>query len=214
MLQVQVPAGLQPGQSFQNELGIQAPQPQVMEPEFIPSATFAGAKPGYEFKSGAQGMGYYFSGITPATPPGMTFTPGPPQQVDEMPGKPLDPQQAAELGLHSVADMDGTWGGLLNLLRCQPKLWVNAFPTRDAFETKSPGWCALSCECVGAHGAPTFGKMTGNLPRKYERTPGTNTFQSADRHTAVLKGPREMTVDGKKYSWGPWTQMVDVTASC
>ena len=59
VMQAQVPEGLLPGQKFLIQL---APQPQTMSdaaPEFIQSATFAGPKPGYAFKSGAQGAGYY-----------------------------------------------------------------------------------------------------------------------------------------------------------
>ena len=53
VVQVQIPPGLQPGMSFQ----IQAPGAA----DFIPSASFSGFRPGYEFKSDAQGVGYYRS---------------------------------------------------------------------------------------------------------------------------------------------------------
>ena len=39
----------------------QPPQQQQM-PEFVPSATFAGAQPGYSFKNGPHGVGYYRDG--------------------------------------------------------------------------------------------------------------------------------------------------------
>ena len=37
------------------------------EADFVPSATFAGARPGYSFKSGAQGTGYYRDATTSAS---------------------------------------------------------------------------------------------------------------------------------------------------
>ena len=189
MVQAQVPAGLQPGQSFQIQL---APQPQVMSdgPAFIASATFAGAKPGYAFKAGAQGMGYYQTANNPSQPFEVTAA------AAAAGGKPLDP------GLHSVANMAGTWG----ILSCfiKPPLWVTtSFPDEGWFETQSMGTCVMNWPCCDSHGfLPGQGP-----PRRYERTPGTNTFQSADQHTAVLMGERQMTVDGKMYYWGEWQSM-------
>ena len=49
------------------------PPPQQQMPEFVPSATFAGAQPGYSFKNGPHGVGYYRDGRVAMQPP-------PPQQ--------------------------------------------------------------------------------------------------------------------------------------
>lgn len=185
VMQAQVPEGLLPGQKFLIQL---APQPQIMSdaaPEFISSATFAGPKPGYAFKSGAQGAGYYLlydAGQSQAPTPVMS-----------------DAEMAAD-GLHSVANMYGTWGSCQNWLTMREPLWVSPNPVTDSFMTTSMGWCGFMCACVGAHGmAPHLGPA-----RTYERTPRTNYFTSGT-HTAVLLGEREMTVDGRIYYWGPWS---------
>ena len=169
-----------------------------VRPEIIPSATFAGQKPGYAFKSGAHGMGYYLTAENPAQPFAVAAAGD---------AKPL------AAGLHSVANMHGTWGCMTCCIK--PPLWVSPFPNEDPnwFETQSMGTCGMNWPCCDAHGF-----MPPNpAPRRYVRTPGTNTFQSTgshqfnpcgtpqpgDQHTAVLIGERQMTVDGKIYYWGP-----------
>lgn len=125
--------------------------------------------------------------------------------------------------LHSVANMYGMWGHfgsecLDSLFSCciKPPLRVTPFPheNADSFQTQSMGACIilLNWPCCDAHGSAP----PNAAPRRYVRTPGTNTFQSTgshrccdccppqpDQHTAVLLGERQMTVDGKIYYWGP-----------
>ena len=176
-----------------------------VRPEIIPSATFAGSlapvpgaiPPGYAFKVGALGMGYYFEVAAAAA------------------GKPL-----VDTNLHSVANMSGTWGHfgseyIDGLFSCciKPPLWVTPFPheNADSFLTQSMGRCILNWPCCDAHGIVP----PNAAPRRYVRTPSTNTFQSTgshrccdccppqpDQHTAVLLGERQVTVDGKIYYWG------------
>ena len=214
---------MQPGQQLQIQL---APQPQVMSararrarhhesrrstervrPEIIPLATFAGTKPGYAFIVGAFGKGFCF-------------------EVAAAAGE----KSLVDANLHSVANMAGMWGDFGSqcfdgTLSCciKPILWVTPFPHEDAdsFLTQSMGRCALNWPCCDAHGIVP----PNAAPRRYVRTPGTNTFQSTgshrccdccgshrccdccppqpDQHTAVLLGERRMTVDGKMYNWGP-----------
>ena len=87
MFNVVVPAGVAPGATF----AVQTPDGQTMQvacpagvsagetiavqtpvsvtPDFIQAASFAGARPGYSFKSGPQGSGYYRDNgpMTPGT---------------------------------------------------------------------------------------------------------------------------------------------------
>ena len=62
--------------------------------------------------------------------------------------------------------------------------------------------CNWGC---GAHGTvPTNnGTQVKGEARIYERTAGTNTFRCGEL-TAILLGPRKMTVDGTVYHWGEW----------
>ena len=73
MFQVTCPPGAAAGQQIQVAVPAQPDQPLAPEgPDFIASASFSGPKPGYAFKSGAQGMGYYRS--TAPTPSITTST--------------------------------------------------------------------------------------------------------------------------------------------
>ena len=186
--QVQVPDGLQPGQKFQMQLPQAMSGDAAAQPAFILSGAFAGPKPGYAFKAGAQGMGYYSSTASPAAPL--------PQVMSDA--------EMAEKGLYSVANMYGTWYSCLNWLTLHEALWVSPSPGTDSFQTQSTGWCGFMCPCVGAHGFPPL----KSAPRQYERAPGTNTFKSG-QHTAVLMGERTMTVDGRMYDWNEWLTHLD-----
>ena len=180
MFQVTCPPGAAAVQQIQVAVPAQPDQRLAPEgPDFIASASFTGPKPGYAFKSGAQGMGYY-----PATQPHAV-----PAQMER--------EQAAEPGLYSVARMTGTWCNWLSC-GCHP-LWVHAFEPGSglgsSFSTMGPGWCCLNWPCLGAHGA-----SISECDRTYERTAGTNTFISG-QHTAVLLGECKMTLDGRMYYW-------------
>ena len=159
----------------------------VGDPGFIPSAGFAGAKLGYAFKSGAQGMGYYKSENTSAP-----IAPVP-AQMKELPP-----------GLISVAQMDGSWTAE-GCFCSNPALYVtvhseaqnpgvlNPDTQKDGFSTMSPGWCGWlvldGCMCLGGH--PT---------RMYTRSPGTNNFQ-CESHSATLVAERTLKIDGITWSW-------------
>ena len=67
---VAVPMGVSPGQTIQVQMpAANPPPPSDNLVDFIPSASFAGARPGYSFKSGPQGSGYYRDNgpMTPGT---------------------------------------------------------------------------------------------------------------------------------------------------
>ena len=166
----------------------------------------------------------------PAEMPPTEMPPTPPPPVPVPPPVPaqMERVQASEPGLYSVANMTGTWVATQGDCCCCTcyecacydcyectghKLWVRTPQVSTGLGT-SFSTSSLDSMCNrDAHGhVPTFCvddakpyTQDNGEPRIYERTAGTNTFRCGE-HTAILLGPRKMTVDGTVYHWGKWAR--------
>ena len=158
--------------------------------------------------------------MPPTAPPPPPVPPPVPAQMERV--------QASEPGLYSVANMTGTWVATQGDCCCCTcyecacydcyectghKLWVRTPQVSTGLGT-SFSTSSLDSMCNrDAHGhVPTFCvddakpyTQDNGEPRIYERTAGTNTFRCGE-HTAILLGPRKMTVDGTVYHWGKWAR--------
>ena len=197
-VEVVVPPGVEPGDLFQ----IQTPSGDMLQVTCPPGAS----------------AGQLIPVVVPARA-GSEAAPPVPAQMERV--------QASEPGLYSVANMTGTWLALgdcccYTCYECTGctcytctghKLWVRTPQVSTGLGT-SFSTSSLDSMCNrDAHGhVPTFCVDDGRdytqdngEPRIYERTAGTNTFRCGE-HTAILLGPRKMTVDGTVYHWGKWAR--------
>ena len=197
--EVVVPPGVEPGGFLQ----IQTPGGDMLQVTCPPGAS----------------AGQRIPVVVPARA-GSEAAPPVPAQMERM--------QASEPGLYSVANMTGTWEATHGDCCCCTcyecacydcyectghKLWVRTPYVSTGLGT-SFSTSSLDSMCNrDAHGhVPTFCVDDGRdytqdngEPRIYERTAGTNTFRCGE-HTAILLGPRKMTVDGTVYHWGKWAR--------